>query len=139
LTPDCPIANSYAPELRRICAAYEPRGIGFTLVYVDPDMNEESAQRHAREYGYTCAIRLDREQALARTLGATKVPEVVVVSPHGQVLYRGRIDDSYVELGKRRSEPTQRDLRNALDAILAGRPVPVAETPVVGCFMPPSK
>jgi hypothetical protein len=51
-------------------------------------------------------------------------PEVAVVGPGGALLYRGRIDDLWSDYGKRRQEPTTRDLRAALDAALAGRPTP---------------
>jgi hypothetical protein len=52
------------------------------------------------------------------------------------VLYRGRIDDRVADFGKRRVEPTRRDLRLALDAILAGKPVPARRTKAVGCYIP---
>ena len=51
------------------------------------------------------------------------------------VLYRGRIDDRYIEFGKDRPEPTVRDLERALDAIIAGKPVPVRETRAIGCIL----
>ena len=51
------------------------------------------------------------------------------------MLYRGRIDDRYIEFGKDRPQPTVRDLERSLEAILAGKPVPVAETRAVGCIL----
>ncbi len=66
--------------------------------------------------------------------GVTVTPEVAVMSADQKLLYRGRIDDRYVEFGKDRPEPTVRDLERALDAILAGKPVPVRETQAVGCY-----
>jgi hypothetical protein len=59
-----------------------------------------------------------------------------VLSPSGDVLYRGRIDDRVADFGKRRVEPTRRDLRLALDAILAGKPVQARLTKAVGCYIP---
>jgi len=52
------------------------------------------------------------------------------------VVYHGRIDDRIVALGKRRVEPTTRDLREALDAMLEGKPVPTPVTKAVGCYLP---
>jgi hypothetical protein len=66
-------------------------------------------------------------------------PEVAVVGQDGKVLYRGRIDDMNIDYGKRRAEPTQRDLRNALDAILQGKAVPTPTTKVIGCDLPEPK
>ena len=52
-----------------------------------------------------------------------------------QVVYRGRIDDRYIELGLDRSQPTVRDLEQALEAVVAGKPVAVRETQAVGCIL----
>jgi hypothetical protein len=60
--------------------------------------------------------------------GATRSPETVVFSPKGQIVYRGRISDQYVGLGKRRANVTSHDLRDALEALLAGQPVTQSQT-----------
>jgi hypothetical protein len=134
---DCPIANAYAPEINRLCKEYGSRGVRFFLVQVDPDLLGEEASRHAREYGYTCSVVLDARHSLVRRAGATMVPEAAVFSSDGERKYLGRIDDQYVEVGKRRAQVTSRDLRDALDAILAGRTVARPVTKAVGCFIPP--
>ena len=67
--------------------------------------------------------------------GVTVTPEVAVLSADQKLLYRGRIDDRYIDFGKDRPEPTVRDLERALDAIVAGKPVPVAETRAIGCIL----
>jgi hypothetical protein len=134
--PDCPVANGYAPEINRLCQEYTPRGVSFFLVQVDPDLGSREAGRHAREYGYSCPVVLDSRHELVRRAGATMVPEAVVFGPDGQRKYRGRIDDQYADLGKRRAQVTSRDLRDALDAVLAGRPVRRPVTQAVGCFIP---
>ncbi len=136
VTHDCPIANSYAPEVNRIVAAYEPRGVAFYLVYADPGLEPAAAKRHAAEYGYRCPAFTDPGHRLVKRAGATITPEAVVLSPDGKLLYRGRIDDRYVDFGRKRPEPTVRDLRRSLDAILAGKPVPQRTTKAVGCFIP---
>jgi hypothetical protein len=71
--------------------------------------------------------------SLARRHGVRISPYVVVLSPAGQTLYRGRIDDRVVSLGKSRPAATREDLRIAIEEILAGKPVSVPETPAVGC------
>jgi hypothetical protein len=137
LLADCPIANSYAGEIKRLCNEYERRGVRFYLVQVDPDLTVADARQHARDYGFPCPVVLDREHKLVQHAGATRVPEAVVFSADGERRYRGRIDDLYVAPGKRRTQPTARDLRAALDAILAGEPVPRPTTATVGCYIPP--
>jgi len=138
ITHDCPVANGYVPEYRRLFGEYHDRGIGFTLVHVDPDARTERLRRHRNEFGLqSLAVVHDLRHELVRAVGAEMTPEAVVVVSGGAVCYRGRVDNLYADYGKRRREPTRRDLRNALDAILAGRPVPVARTEVIGCHIPP--
>ena len=64
----------------------------------------------------------------------TVTPEVAVMVG-GHMVYRGRIDDRYVELGKERPQPTQRDLESTLDALIAGKRVAQRETRAVGCIL----
>lgn len=134
---DCPIANSYAPEIVRLMDEYRNRGVGFTLVYVDDDVTLAAARKHAQDYGIKSEVVIDHDRALARKYGATISPEAALVSARDEILYRGRIDDRYVDFGKRRAEPSQRDLREALDAVLAGQPVLNPRTPAVGCSITP--
>lgn len=135
VTVDCPISNAYSPELNRLVATYSPRGVEFFLVHVDPDLIAPVAKTHAKEFGYRCTILLDPRHRLVKALGATKTPEAAVIGASGALLYRGRIDDRYPDLGKLRA-PRVRDLRDALDAALAGKPVKVARTEPVGCLIP---
>jgi len=133
---DCPIANSCLPTLNRLSDAFTTRGVRMLLVHTDPKITLEEARRHAGEYEIRAAVVLDPQHAWVRLGRATKSPEVVVFSPDQQVLYRGRIDDQYVGLGKRRTEVTSHDLADALEAILAGRPVPQPVTEAIGCDIP---
>ena len=65
---------------------------------------------------------LDPKRDLIVAAGATVSPEAAIFSAKGALLYRGRIDDRAFAPGKHRAEPHERDLRAALDAILAGKP-----------------
>jgi hypothetical protein len=136
LLTDCPISNGYAPEIQRICAEYSPKGIAAFIVHADPDVSASQAKKHAADYGLTCPVLLDPEHKLVKVAGVTTAPEVAVLDADGKVVYRGRIDDRYVDFGKSRPEPRQRDLRNALDAVLEGKPVLVPLTEVIGCHLP---
>jgi len=133
---DCPVANSYAPEINRLVAEYTPRRVQFFLVHVDDALTQEEAAKHARDFGYQCPVLIDRDHALVRRTGVTITPEVAVLGPEERRLYRGRIDNQQAALGKRRPRPTTRDLRDALDAIVAGKPVKHPETKAVGCYIP---
>jgi Redoxin len=134
---DCPIANSYVPTLSTLASEYHPRGIRFLMVHVDPQLSNESARKHAEEFQIEVPVVIDRQHAWVDWAGATKSPEVAVFSSDGQILYSGRIDDRYVGFGKRRTHVSSNDLREAMDAILAGRPVARSKTEAIGCFIPP--
>jgi hypothetical protein len=137
---DCPISNAYAPEIRRICSDYDKKKVAAFIVHADPDVTLDQARAHAKEYGYVCPVLRDPTHVLVKKTGVATAPEVAVLTPDGKVSYRGRIDDWYVDFGKRRAQPTRRDLREALDAILQGNPVPTPVTKVIGCPLPePSK
>jgi len=139
ITSDCPISNSYAPEIQRICSEYGPKKVSCSLVYVDPDLTLADVKKHVKEFGYSAvpAI-LDSTQKLVQAAGATITPEAAVIGASGKVLYRGRIDNVYASLGKRRPEATEKDLRKALDEVLGGKPVSTSKTKAIGCYISPA-
>lgn len=133
---ECPVANGYAPEIIRITSEYSAKGVRCFVVYVESDLTPKQARQHASDYGYKSGTLLDPKHLLVNAAGASVSPEAAVFSPSGELLYRGRIDDRVADFGKHRVEPTQRDLRLALDAILAGKPVQARLTKAIGCYIP---
>jgi thiol-disulfide isomerase/thioredoxin len=133
---DCPISNAYAPEVQRLCARYRANGIACVLVYEDLKPGADDVRRHLAEYRYrdVQAI-IDGDRTIARRAGATVTPQAVVIDRAGAVRYRGRVDNFYAALGKPRRRATVHDLRDALDAMLAGKPVPHPETEALGCYI----
>jgi len=130
---DCPVANSYVPEMNRIRAAYQPRGVRVYAVQADTTVPEAAVAAYARDYRYSFPLLLDPRQQLVALAGATMVPQAAVLAPDGRVLYLGRIDNRVVDFGQQRLHATQADLREALDAVLTGKPVPHPFTKSVGC------
>jgi hypothetical protein len=133
---DCPIANRYAPELRRLHARFAPGGVAFHVVYVDPAESVAAIRRHLSDYGHPGVPLRDPEHALVRVARARVTPEaaVFVPGPSGpQLVYHGRIDDRTVDFGRERPAPTTHDLELALAAVLGGRPVPRGTAQAVGC------
>ena len=133
VTTDCPVANSYVPEMNRIHDVYTARGVAVYAVQADTTVDDAAAARYAAEYRYAFPLLLDPRQSLVQLTGATVTPEAVVLSPEGKVLYRGRIDNRVEDFGRQRPEPTRHDLRDALDAVLSGRPVAQPLTKSIGC------
>lgn len=133
VTTDCPVGNSYVPEMNRIREKYANRGVLVYAVQADTTIPEADVARYAREYRYTFPLLLDPEQKLVRLADATITPQAAVLSPEGKRLYLGRIDNRVEDFGQQRFQATVADLREALDAVLAGKPVEHPVTKSIGC------
>jgi thiol-disulfide isomerase/thioredoxin len=132
---DCPISNRYAPTIQQLSAHFA-KNAEFFLVY--PIRSESSVQirKHLTEYGYKLTALRDPAGALVRAAQVRVTPESAVFSGDGRLLYHGRIDDWYAEFGRSRPAPTTHELSSAVEAAIAGKGVPVASVPAVGCFLP---
>lgn len=132
---DCPISNRYAPELARLHETFAGRGVAFYLVYADAARAPEEIRHHREEYGLRMPALLDPEHAMVGASGATVTPEAAVFDRAGRLVYRGRIDDTWLSFSDRRRAPTRHDLARALEDLLAGREVAVRRTRAVGCYL----
>ena len=130
---DCPLANGYVPEMNRLRAAYESKGVGFYAVQSDNTVPEAAVRKYAQEFGYSFPMLNDPRLTLARLTGAKVTPEVAVLSPGGEVLYLGRIDNKVEDITRPRYAATEPELRNAIDAVLAGKSPKETRTRAVGC------
>jgi peroxiredoxin len=135
IMPDCPISQGYVPEMNRIADAYGSRGVKFFAVQADLTASLAVVRKHVTEYGYHFPVLIDPKQQLVRHTGATVTPESFVLTRTGTVFYQGRIDNRIASLGTKRPQATEFDLRNAIDAALAGRPVAHAKTTAYGCLI----
>jgi thiol-disulfide isomerase/thioredoxin len=131
--PECPLSNGYVPEMNRIQEAYVKRGVLTFAVQADIGMSPDTAASYARDYYYEFPMLLDVEQRLVRLAGATVTPQAAVLSGEGKLLYLGRVDNRVEDFGQRRTQITSTDLRDALDAVLAGQSVAHPVTKSIGC------
>jgi peroxiredoxin len=136
VTIDCPVANSYVPEMNRIRDDYAGRGVVVWAVQADTTVPSPKVVDYAKEYRYGFPLVIDPQQSLVKLTGAAVTPEAVVLSPEGQVLYHGRIDNRVEDFGKQRPQATVHDVRDALDAVLAGKSVEHPSTRSIGCAIP---
>ena len=132
-TTDCPISNRYAPEIQRLAAKFGSKA-HFVLVYPVPTDSPGMIREHKKKFAYAIDSVRDLDRKLQKLTGVTITPEVAVMKG-ATVLYRGRIDDRFVDFGQERAKPTQRDLEDALNAIASGKAVANAETRAVGCYL----
>ena len=134
-TSDCPISTRYAPEIARLAQGFRARGVRFFLVYPVQGDTPVVIRKHLTTFAYDLPALRDTVQELVTLTGVTVTPEAAVADARGHIVYRGRIDDRYVDFGRDRPAPTTHDLEWALDAIVAGKPVAVPETRAVGCIL----
>jgi hypothetical protein len=135
IATDCPISNRYAPEIGRICGDYKARGVRCFLAYTEARVTPASIRQHRSEFTLTTLPAfIDATYALTDAAGATVTPEAAIFTSAGRV-YHGRIDDLYKDVGQTRPAATRHDVRLALDAVLAGKPVAAPQTQAVGCFI----
>lgn len=132
---ECPIANSYAPTLRALAAAWRTQPVDLFVLHVDPDLTPAAARDHAAAYELPGTVAFDERQAIARSLGVTTTPEAVVLTAAG-VAYRGRIDDQWRALGVRAPAATTHDLGAAVARAERGEPTPPPHPAAVGCLLP---
>src|SRR5262249_16955217 len=119
----CPIANLYAPRMVELARDYTPRGVQFFLVNSNTEDTATAAARYAKEGAIPFPVVKDNGTALADRLGAQATPEAIIADATGTVRYLGRIDDN-----QDRTKVKRQDVREALDALLAGQPVKQART-----------
>jgi peroxiredoxin len=129
IATQCPVSNAYNERMAALGKEYAPRGIA--LVGINSNKTEPVAEvaEHAKKHGFTFPVLKDDGNKIADLYGATKTPEVYLVDPTGKVIYQGRIDENMDDPAKVKSP----DLRNAMDAVIAGKPVTVARTKAFGC------
>ncbi|MCS7153844.1 MAG: thioredoxin family protein, partial [Bacteroidia bacterium] len=133
----CPYAKLY--EDRIIALHKEFADKGFPVVAINPNAPEivpedsyENMQKRAREKGYPFPYLFDETQEVAKAYGATKTPHVFLLRREGEafiVSYIGAIDDSPNDPKK----VQRRYVAEAIQALLAGQPVPIPETKAIGC------
>jgi peroxiredoxin len=132
-TTDCPLSNNDVPEMNRTAHDYASRGVAFYAVQADTTIADADVVQHTREFQFSFPVLFDRHQILVKMTGATTIPSAAVLTPDGTLLYLGRIDNLVEDFNIRRQVATRFDLREALDAVLAGKPVPNPRTKAFGC------
>lgn len=128
---DCPTSRIYADHLVRIHQQYADRGI--TLIGINANSNEtaDSIAAFARRQNLHFPLLKDVNNRLADLLGARSTPHAFLFDEDGVLRYRGEIDNGFGD----EAETTSRGLWEAIDALLAGRAIPRAETTAFGCII----
>lgn len=131
----CPFVIHVRDELARIGRDYGNKGVAIYAINSNdidkhPQDGPEQMKRDAREHGYTFPYLLDDDQSVAKSYRAACTPDFFLFDANKSLVYRGQLD------GSRPSNDVPvdgRDLRAALDAVLAKQPVGAEQAPSIGC------
>ena len=131
----CPFVKHVNPELVKLTADYQGKGIGFVAINSNdvenyPADSPEQMKAVAERLGYPFPYLYDETQAVARRYQAACTPDFYIFDKDLQLVYRGRLDDARPDNGK---PLTGKDIRAALDAILANQAVSANQKPSIGC------
>lgn len=132
LSFDCPVSNSYATTLSELHADFSGKGVAFVGV-VPGDEPAADVAKKAAEFKLPFPVYADPKLVAPEALKATTTPEAFALDHNFVLRYRGRIDNAFAARLKKNPRVTDHDLRDALDAMLAGRPVLTPATKAVGC------
>ena len=124
----CPVSNAYNERMEKLAQDYKAKGVN--VVGINSNVTEPAAEvkSHAAEKHLTFTILKDDGNKIADRLGATRTPEVYALDGNGKLVYHGRIDNSQKLEGV-----SANDLRDALNEMLAGKPVTKTGGAAFGC------
>ena len=131
----CPFVKHIAEGFADLVKAYQAKGVGAVAVMSNnvedyPDDSPEKMAETKRAWGLTLPYLYDADQSVAQAYHAACTPDFFVFDKDHKLVYRGQMDDSRPNSGV---PVTGEDLRAALEAVLAGKPVPQPQKPSVGC------
>ena len=130
----CPYAQAYDDRFIALAREFMPKGVSFVAINSNdaikyPDDNFDAMKNRAREKKFPYAYLRDESQAVAKAYGAVCTPHIFVLDENRKLAYEGRIDDNWKDPKAAKSH----DLRNAIEAVLVGKPVPAPNTNPMGC------
>ncbi|MGH9898387.1 MAG: thioredoxin family protein [Pyrinomonadaceae bacterium] len=128
IATECPVSNGYNERMEKIAQEYRSRGINVIGINANASDPAEKVKQHAAEHKLTFPIFKDAGNKVADLLGAQVTPESYVLDDNNRLLYHGRIDNSREE-----SKVVSSETREALEALLAGKPVARTQARAFGC------
>lgn len=131
----CPIVLKMTPDIKAVAAKYTAKNVEFLMVNSNPQDTPEMIAAEAKDFDQPIPILKDADQKVGKALGAKRTAEMYVIQPKTwQVLYHGPIDDR-LSYGQEKAVATKHYLSDALDQVLAGKPVTVEQTQANGCLI----
>jgi peroxiredoxin len=129
----CPFVKAWQGRIASVGNAAKAKGVGVIVINSNdptdyPEDGYAEMQKRSKDLGFTFPYVVDATSDVALAFGATRTPEAFLFDKDGKLVYHGAIDDS-----KEADQVSKHFLQDAVDAAVAGKAVPVAETKFVGC------
>lgn len=124
----CPVSNAYNARMAKLAEDYKSKGVNVVGINSNVAELADEVKKHAAENGLSFAVLKDNRNAIADRFDAQVTPEAYVLDATGKLVYHGRIDNS-----RNGDSITASELRDALDAVVAGKPVEKTEAKAFGC------
>jgi peroxiredoxin len=134
IATQCPVSNAYNDRMNAVYRDYAPKGVKFVFINANHTEPAAEVERHARAHAFAFPVYKDDENAVADRFGAQVTPEAFILDKDGVIRYHGPIDDSQIP-----ARVQKQHVRNALDAMLAGKSVSVSEAKAFGCSIKRAK
>lgn len=129
----CPIVRHGATDYRKVAEEFGPEGVRFFMINATGRDSREEIRREAEEFRFPTPVLVDEQRIVSDALELNRTAEVLVIEPASwRVVYRGRINDR-MHYEAQKPEATENDLANALNDVLAARPVARSDVPSPGC------
>lgn len=136
LLEDCIISQNYTDLLNNLAKKYKDKKVGFLGLFPNSFSRDSTIKAFSIKYHIAFPLKTDHYQILTRKLGVTITPEVAVYDQKNDVLlYRGRINNQYERVGRRRSKASTAELEDVLQSWINNKPLAFFETKAVGCFI----
>jgi peroxiredoxin len=129
---ECPLVKHYAARLQQLADKYEPSQVAFLAIDSNQQDSQAEIAHFARTHKFRMPVLRDAGNQVADHFGAERTPEVFVLDDKRRIVFHGRIDDQF-SYGKQKPKVDRSYLTDALDQLLAGQPIHVAEAKSVGC------
>ncbi|HZB47177.1 MAG TPA: thioredoxin family protein [Pyrinomonadaceae bacterium] len=128
VSTNCPVSNAYNERMEKLAAEMKARGVA--VVGINANVGETAAdiKRHSAEHNLSFPILKDSGNRIADRLGAAVTPEAFYLDAQSKLVYKGRIDNS-----RNGDNITASELRDAVEATIAGKPVEKTEVRAFGC------
>ncbi|MCA1630344.1 MAG: redoxin domain-containing protein [Acidobacteria bacterium] len=124
----CPVSNAYNERMQKLSEDYRGRGVSVVGINANATESADDIRAHAKEKGLAFVILKDKDNRIADRLGAGHTPEAFLLDASGRLVYHGAIDNAQNPLMVNANH-----LRNAIDAVLGGKPVERADVKAFGC------